>query len=96
MNIRYRARALADLEDIFQYLDERSPAGAQNVLRALHNAVADIADHPLASPRTSDPEIRVRILGGIATRFSMRSPQMTLSRSYTFGTRRAGRGTRSL
>lgn len=35
MKIRYRARALADLEDIFLYLNERSPSGAHNVLHAV-------------------------------------------------------------
>jgi toxin ParE1/3/4 len=63
MNIRYRARALADLDDIFQFLNERSPTGARNVLRALADAVDDIAEYPLAAPLTSDPDIRVKILG---------------------------------
>jgi plasmid stabilization system protein ParE len=30
MKVRYRARALADLEEIFQYIDKRSPSGAHN------------------------------------------------------------------
>jgi plasmid stabilization system protein ParE len=29
MKVRYRERALDDLEQIFTYLDERSPAGAR-------------------------------------------------------------------
>jgi len=29
MKVRFRARALADLEDIFNYLNERSPVGAK-------------------------------------------------------------------
>lgn len=63
MKVRYRALALVDLESIFRFLNERSPAGAGNVLRAIREAIDDIAEHPLASPRTSDPEIRVKILG---------------------------------
>ena len=63
MKVRYRARALADLEDIFRYLDQRSPTGARNVLRAVHLAIEDVAEQPLASPRTSDADIRVKILG---------------------------------
>jgi toxin ParE1/3/4 len=63
MNIRYRARALADIDEIYQFLNERSPTGAQNVVRALVQAIGEVADHPLASPRTSDPDIRVKILG---------------------------------
>jgi toxin ParE1/3/4 len=63
MKIRYRALALADLDGIFQYLNERSPTGARNVLRALAAAIDELAENPLASPRTSDPDIRVKILG---------------------------------
>jgi len=54
MNVRYRARALADLDDIFRYLDQRSPAGARNVLHAIHRAIEEIADQPLAAVRTSE------------------------------------------
>jgi toxin ParE1/3/4 len=63
MKVRYRARALADIDGIFQYLNERSPTGARNVLRALAAAIHDVGGHPQASPRTSDPDIHVKILG---------------------------------
>ena len=63
MRVRYRALALADLEAVFQFLNERSPRGARNVLRAIHDAIAEIAAHPMAAPQTSDPGIRVKILG---------------------------------
>lgn len=63
MKVRYRERALADLDGILLYLNERSPTGARNVLRAIADAVDEIGGHPLASQRTSDPEIRVKILG---------------------------------
>jgi toxin ParE1/3/4 len=59
MNVRYRELALADLENISQFLNERSPRGARNVLHAIADAIEGIAAQPLASPRTSDPEIRV-------------------------------------
>lgn len=63
MKVRYRERALADLEGIFQFLNERSPTGARTVLLAIREAINDVAEHPLAAPRTSDPDIRVKILG---------------------------------
>lgn len=63
MKVRYRQLALADLESIFQFLNERSSIGAHNVLAAIHDAISEIALNPLASPRTSDLEIRVKILG---------------------------------
>ena len=40
MRVRYRELALADLDAIFQYLNERSPAGAHRVLRAIYEAIS--------------------------------------------------------
>ena len=62
MNVVYRQRALADIDDIFQYLQERNPAGARNVMRAIHDGIRIIGRLPYASRRTSNPEIRVRIV----------------------------------
>jgi plasmid stabilization system protein ParE len=63
MNIRYRARALADIESIFQYLNERSPSGARNVLAAIAGAIDSVAAQPEAAPRTSDASVRVKLIG---------------------------------
>jgi toxin ParE1/3/4 len=63
MRVRYRERALADLEDIFRYLDERIPAGARRVIEAIHGAIMSAAEHPLSARETSDPAIRVKIVG---------------------------------
>jgi len=63
MNVRYRARALADIDEIFQFLNERSPTGAANVLRAIADAIDSIADNPRAARRSSDPDIRVKMVG---------------------------------
>ena len=63
MKIRYRARALSDLSDIYQYLEPRSPTGARNVLRAIHAAIGNIGQHPYGAEQTSEPDIRVKILG---------------------------------
>ena len=63
MKVRYRARALSDLDEIYRYLEPRSPTGAVNVLRAIHAAIAVLADHPHSAEQTSDPDIRVKVLG---------------------------------
>jgi toxin ParE1/3/4 len=63
MRVRYRERALTDLEQIFYYLDERSPAGARKVIDAIRAAIEDVAGQPLSARRTSDPTIRVKIVG---------------------------------
>jgi plasmid stabilization system protein ParE len=47
MRVRYRERALTDLEQIFYYLDERSPAGARKVIDAIRAAIEDVAGQPL-------------------------------------------------
>jgi toxin ParE1/3/4 len=62
MKVRYRERALLDLEEISSYISERSPIGAINVLAAIHAAVRDLELNPLGSRQTSDPEVRVKIV----------------------------------
>ncbi len=51
MKVRYRELALSDLDNIFRYLDERSPASARNVIDAIHVAVGDIVQNPLGARR---------------------------------------------
>ena len=59
MRLQYRAQALADIDAIHRYLEERSPSGARNVLRAIYASIQLIAEHPLSYQRTDDPDIRV-------------------------------------
>lgn len=61
--MKVRARALSHLEAIYRYLEPRSPVGARNVLKAIHAATAIVADRPFSAERTSDPDIRVKVLG---------------------------------
>lgn len=63
MRVRYRTRALADIDEIYRYLEPRSPVGARNVLRTIHDAIDGIARHPYAAERTSQSDVRVRVLG---------------------------------
>jgi plasmid stabilization system protein ParE len=63
MRIRYRAQALADLEEIYRYLEPRSPAGARNVLRAIQEAIKQVGREPFSAVQTSDPRVRVKVLG---------------------------------
>jgi toxin ParE1/3/4 len=66
MKVRYRELALSDLEHIFGYLDERSPAGARKVIDAIHAAINDVAQNPLSARRTSDPTVRVKVVSRYA------------------------------
>jgi plasmid stabilization system protein ParE len=38
MIVRYRERALLDIDELYKYIEERSPAGALNVLREVYGA----------------------------------------------------------
>ena len=62
MKIQYRARSLADIDEIFSYLEKRSPSGALNVLQAIFAGVQSIAENPHAWQATDDAEIRVKTL----------------------------------
>ena len=63
MKVRYRERALADIEAIFSYLNERSPSGARKVLAAIADAIDVIAAQPESAKRTSDASVRVKTVG---------------------------------
>jgi toxin ParE1/3/4 len=62
MRLRYRAQALADIDAIHRYLEERSPSGARSVLRAIYASIQLIADHPLSYQRADDSDIRVHVV----------------------------------
>jgi toxin ParE1/3/4 len=62
MRVRYRAQALADIDDIRRYLQERSPNGAQNVLGSIYAAVKFIAENPHGSEQTDEPNVRMKAI----------------------------------
>jgi toxin ParE1/3/4 len=62
MRVHYRERALADLDEIFQYIDKRSPSGARNVIDAISAAIKAIVEHPLSARETSSPHIHVKVV----------------------------------
>ena len=52
MRIRYTPRSFRELEEIFAYIDERSPMGARNVKARVYATVRFIASHPYAGTLT--------------------------------------------
>src|SRR5262245_12714416 len=62
MRVRYRELALSDLDHIFHYLDERSPASARKLIDAIHAAIESVAQDPFSARRTSDATVRVKIV----------------------------------
>ena len=62
MRLRYRAQALGDLDEMYRYIEQRSPDGARNVLRAIYAGIHLIAERPYASRSTDDPEVHVKVM----------------------------------
>ena len=60
MRVRYTPEAFADRERIFEYLRERSPSGARNVLASIREAVQLLRDYPYSGYKTNDPDVRVK------------------------------------
>lgn len=58
MRLRYTRTALQQIEQAFDYLEERSPQGAASVRERLLTAIALLRDHPHAGQATSRPGIR--------------------------------------
>ncbi|MGH6769943.1 MAG: type II toxin-antitoxin system RelE/ParE family toxin [Xanthobacteraceae bacterium] len=50
MRVRYGPRAIRDLEAIYEYLVERSPRGAANVMAAVYAAIEFAQRNPDAAP----------------------------------------------
>jgi len=62
MKLRYSLRASRDLESIHQYLVERSPKGAVNVLTAIYAAVEFIRRQPEAAEVTRIEGVRAKVV----------------------------------
>jgi plasmid stabilization system protein ParE len=62
MRVRFSRRAQRDIEEIYRYLVDKSPLGAQNVLRSIREAAELIGRNPYAAPKTDDSEIRIRVV----------------------------------
>jgi toxin ParE1/3/4 len=61
MRVRFSPQAFADRERL-EYLNDRSPNGARNVLAAIRAAIAQLADQPYSGYATDDPEVRVKFV----------------------------------
>ncbi len=52
MRVRYTPKAFADRERIFEYLRERSPSGARNVMASIRDATRLLSDRPYSGYQT--------------------------------------------
>ena len=62
MRGRYTPEAFADRERIFEYVRERSPSGARNVMASIRDAVKLLRDQPNSGYKTNDPDVRVKFV----------------------------------
>lgn len=62
MKVRYSPRAVADLASIFNFLNDRSPSGAANVMTAIYAAIEFIKRNPLASEATTFANVRSKVV----------------------------------
>lgn len=62
MKVRVTFTARRDLNDIFDFLNRRSPRSAKKLLRDIEAAIELIAAYPKASPLTSEAGVRVKVL----------------------------------
>lgn len=46
MRVRYTPRAFADREEVYEYLEKRSPQGARHVKLAIVRAIRGLAVYP--------------------------------------------------
>jgi toxin ParE1/3/4 len=52
VRIRYTTAAFAEREAIFEYLHERSPRAAREVVGLIAQRIAELAEHPFKGHRT--------------------------------------------
>ena len=58
VKIRYTGPALADLEEVLDYIAAQSPIGARRVQTRIQTVIDVLSMHPHAGTRTNDPAIR--------------------------------------
>ncbi|MGB8399100.1 type II toxin-antitoxin system RelE/ParE family toxin [Bradyrhizobium sp.] len=58
MKVRYTRRALRQMTEVLDYIDARSPSGAENVKRRLHGIIDLLADHPNSGRITNKGNLR--------------------------------------
>ena len=61
MTIVYSSRALAQLTSVHEYLRDRSPATAENVLASIRETIARLEYLPRLGKRTDKSDVRVVI-----------------------------------
>ena len=59
MKVRYTAKALKQLDEIFSYIAEQNPGAARRVKAKIKGAIKRLGRHPYSARPTERPGIRV-------------------------------------
>ena len=63
MRVRYTARAFADREAIFEYLDRRNPRAARDVKAYIHKRIMELGELSRRSPLVPGLDVHALWLG---------------------------------
>jgi plasmid stabilization system protein ParE len=63
VNVRYSETALADLDAILAYLNERSPSGGRRVMQSIQRAIELIGEYPDRGRLAGEGNVRVVPVG---------------------------------
>jgi toxin ParE1/3/4 len=58
VKVRYTRRALRQMTEVLDYIEARSPSGAENIKRRLQGIIDLLADHPNSGSTTDKGNIR--------------------------------------
>ena len=58
MKVRYTRRSLRQMTEILDYIEARSPSGADSVKRRLQSVIDLLADHPTSGRTTNKGDLR--------------------------------------
>ena len=58
MKVRYTATALAEVDEIFAYLSDRSPAAAKRVVARVEQTIKNLANFPEMAQEANEPGTR--------------------------------------
>lgn len=82
MSYRLTPRAEADLEAIVDYISERNPPAAVDLLRRLVRRYGGLAEHPFSGPARDDiaPGIRHVVVGSYVSLYRVIGPHVEIVR----------------
>lgn len=74
MRVRLTRDARDDLTGILEYIHERNPSGARNVLAAIDRSLDLISQQPHGAQATDHPAVRMKLVEVVHIRHAARRP----------------------